>query len=151
MGIASLNPGNTLARVHFGLSFTGVTSNEQNLSALMEDFMAFGIVTISSATGATPPNALTAATDANPPLERWLYWATMRMRPVVMGNDHPDVMTWSADVEFDNADTRGQVKANVPAGDVLHLFLTWAPWSSTAWQTAGPVQGQAWASAVILT
>lgn len=146
-----LNPGQTLARVHFGMRFTGVTSNEQNYEALLNDFMAFGVCTQSSATGTTAPNAVTARGDANPPLERWLWWGTMSMRPLIMGQDHPDTMVWGTDLTFDHLDTKGQVRADVGAGHTLQVFLTWAPISSTAWSSAGPVSGQAWASMLALT
>lgn len=149
--MAVLNPGQTLARVHFGVRFTGVTSNEQNYIALLNDFMAFGVVTQSSATGPTAPNALTHGQDANPPLERWLYWATLQMRPIFMGNDHPDVMVWGAEATFNDSDSKGQVKANVSAGHTLQVFLSFAPWTTTAWEVAGPVAGQVWSSCLVLT
>jgi hypothetical protein len=149
MGITSLNPGQTLSRVHFGVRFQGVTSNEQNFQALAEDFLAVGLVTISSVTGSTPPNALTGRADANPPLERWLWWGTATMRPDVMGSEHPDVMAWSTGLEIENLQSKGQVKANVPAGQLLHVFVTWAPWTTAGWQVRGNVTGNAWASALV--
>jgi len=151
MGIVSLAPGESLVRVHFGIRFQGVTSNLQNMQALGEDFLAFGLVTISSVTGSTPPNALSAAGDANPPLERWLYWSTMQMKPRHIDGEVPGNMIWSTDDTALVADSRGQVKANVPAGQQLHVFLSWAPWFSGGWQTRGIVTGNAWASALVLT
>ena len=149
--MAVLNPGQTLARVHFGVRFTGVTSNETNYAGLLNDFMAFGVCTVSSASGTLAPNALTGATDANPPLERWLYWATMQMRPLTTGSDHPDVMVWGAEAGVDALDSKGQVRADVGAGHTLQVFLSFAPWTTTGWALAGPVQGQAWGSCLLLT
>lgn len=149
--MAILNPGQTLMRVHFGIRFTGVTTNEQNYAALLDDFLAFGVCTVSSATGGTAPDALTAATDHAPPLERWLYWGTLQMRPLVMGTDHPDVMVWGTEATFNDADSKSMVRANVGTGNTLQVFLTWSPWTTTAWHVGGPVQGQAWSSCLIST
>lgn len=148
--IASISPGDTLARVHFGWRATGVTSNEQESQALAEDFMAVGIVTQTSAHGSTPPNALTNANDANPPLERWLWWATTAMRPAIMGSLTPDIMCWSTDITTVIDDTKGMVKANVPAGQTLGLYLTWAPWTTAGWQVRGDVAMNWWFSALFL-
>lgn len=149
--IASLSPGQTLARVHFGARWFGVTSSEQSMQTLADDFMAVGVVSQTSAHGSTPPNALTGAIDAAPPLERWLWWATTQMRPITIGPEHPDISMWGTDVTSIIDDTKGQVKANVPAGQSLDVYISWAPWSSSIWKTRGNVTGQMWASALILT
>lgn len=149
--IAILNPGETLARVHFGFRFTGVTSNEQDMRALADDFLAFGVVTQNSATGPTPPNALTQALDQNPPLERWVWWGTTQMRPAVYGSEHPDVVIWCTDMTAIVGDTQGQVKANITAGQQVTAYLTWAPWTTTGWKVRGNVTGQMWASSLVLT
>lgn len=148
--IAILEPGQTLARVHFGARWTGISSNAEDFQTLADDFMAFGVCTQSSATGPTPPNALTQATDVNPPLERWTWWATSQLQPRTFGSEHPDVTMWCTDTTITNQSTKGQVKANVAAGQTLNVFLSWAPWVSTIWGSRGNVTGQMWASTLTL-
>lgn len=149
--LASAAPAQTIARVHFGIRFTGITSTEDDFNRLSEDFMAVGVVCQDSARGTTPPNALTGALDVNPPLERWLWWSTIAMRPVVMDTNSPGVMVWASDATVSLGDARTQVKANLPAGHTLDLYLSWAPWVTTAWGTSRVVQGSAWASTLTLT
>lgn len=149
LNIANLNPGETLARVVFGMRWMGVTSTLQDFTSLMADFMAAGIVTQSSATGPTPPNALTGALDANPPLERWLWWGTMSMQPRTFGASAVDVSMWSGGLDVTTADTSKQVKANVPAGQQLKAWISWAPWNGSLWTTRGNAVGQVWASSLI--
>lgn len=149
--LAQLAPGQTLARVHFGARWTGVTSNEQEMQTLADDFMALGIVSVTSAHSGAIPNALTAATDAAPPLERWLWWATTQMRPTILGSEHPDVTVWCTDVTVLSEGSQGMVKANIAAGQTLGIYLSWSPWTSTIWGARGNVTGQMWASSLTLT
>lgn len=151
MIICHIPSGSTLERCHFGIRWQGVTSTGQDFTILSEDFMAYGVVTQTSAHGATAPNALTALGNAAPPLERWLYWRTTTMQPSAFGQNHDDLWTWSTGETGLIADTHGEVKANVPAGQTLDVYLTWAPWVNTGWAVRGIVRGSAWSSALIST
>lgn len=148
--LAVLNPGQTIVRCHFGFRWSGFTSTEQDLSALMEDFMAAGIVTVASTSGSTAPNALTGADDQNPPLERWLWWGTTQLQPRTWDAMSPGVSTWSTDITQLIGDSQGQVKANVAAGQTLNVYASYAPWSSTHWAARGEVQGSLWSSCLTL-
>lgn len=147
--IAPMLPGWTLARVHFGFRIDAVTNSEQNVLQLFEDYMAFGVVTLSTANGSTAPNAFTFPGDSNPPLERWIWWGTTRMKVASSGQDHPDISIWHSDDTGLVVDTKAQVKANVPAGQNLQVFLTWAPTALANWSARGVVNIQCWASALI--
>lgn len=120
------------------------------MQALAQDFMGVGVVTQASTTGATAPNAISAADDANPPLERWLWWATTSMRPLTMGSEHPDIMMWGTDVTAVLDDTKGMAKANVLSPATLNVYLTWSPWTTAAWTARGDVAITCWASALLL-
>ncbi len=149
--LANLSPGQTVVRCHFGFRLTGITSTEQDAMKLSEDFMAVGIVTQRSSHGVTPPNALTGALDFAPPLERWIWWSTAQMRPITWDAQQPGVAVWGTDLTALIGDTQGQVKANIPGGETLYVFMTWAPWTTGIWDTRGQVQGSAWASTLIQT
>jgi hypothetical protein len=144
--VESIPNGHTLARVHFGYRWVGITSNDASYETLADDFLAVGVVTQNSSRGSTAPNALSQAQDVNAPLERWLHWATVGMRPRVMGSEHPDTMLWETDVSRETLDSKGQVIASVGAGNTLDVYISWAPWSTTAWATQGTARGQMWAS-----
>lgn len=144
--MASLPSAHTVERIHFGIRWQGITSNVNNFENLSQDFIAFGVVTQASFNGPTPPNALTHAEDVNPPMERWLWWGTAHMQPLVFGSAHPDITIWGTDATALVVDSQGRVKANVAAGQTLDVYITWAPWSTTEWADAGPLVGQYWYS-----
>jgi hypothetical protein len=148
--LASASPGQTIARVHFGVRWTGITASEDDFNRLAEDFMAVGVVSQDSGLGSTPPDALTGADDFAPPLQRWLWWGTLNMTPTVIDAQSPGVMVWTSSATVELGDGRTQVKANVAAGHTLDLYLSWRPWVTTAWGTGRVVQGSAWASTLTL-
>lgn len=150
MALGSIGPGQSEVRCHFGIRFLGITSTETDFNRLAEDFMAVGVVCQRSTRGGTAPSALTSADDVNPPLERWLWWATLPMRPLTFDDNIPGVCMWGTDATAVLGDTQSQVKANVSAGQTLDFYLTWAPWITTGWATHGTVQGSAWASTLFL-
>jgi hypothetical protein len=149
--IANIPSGQTLLRTHFGFTFTGASSTQQNMAALAEDFLVFSVVTQSSTRGSTPPNPRSSGADVNPPLERYLWWGTANMRPMTFGSLGQDITNWSTSAAYDNLSTKGEVLANVPSGDTLDLYLSWAPWATSAWQARGDVVGTAWAAALYST
>jgi hypothetical protein len=149
IGLLSLTPGFTLRRVRYGVSFVGSTSTLAPTSELANDFVAVGLVTISSVTGSLPPSPLTAPNDANPPLERWLWWETRRMRPRTWGAQLKDVVTWTDDGPVEPTDAKTAVAANVGAGNELHLFITWQSSVTDLWALYGNVSGQAWWSVLV--
>lgn len=151
MLITHVPAGKTLLRVHFGFRFGGVSSTLQSQAALAEDFMAIGVVTQLSTHGSTPPNALTAQNDAASPTERWIWWATASMHARTFGAQFSDSTNWSTSEVFENVSTKGQVLANTVSPNTLDVYLSWAPWVTSAWAARGQVFGSAWASALYTT
>lgn len=144
--IASVPAGETLFRCHFGFTFQGVSSTMQNQTALAEDYIAFGVVCQLSTVGSTPPNPETTPDDVNPPTGRWLWWGIANMRPMTFGGLYSDVTNWATSETFENLSTRGEAFANTTSPNTLDVYLSWSPWTTSAWAARGTVTGSCWSS-----
>jgi len=141
--MASIPSGNTLLRVRFGWGFAGTSAATASLVNIAGNVQIFGLVTLPSTDEATVPNPRTEPYDPDPPLSRWLWWEGRA--PVAHTlNATEDIVTWTDSRLQEPADGKGQVAGNVPAGDTLDLWATWAP--AAAWDASGTAYLWYWAS-----
>lgn len=139
--VAHIPSGNTLLRIRFGWGFVGTTSDTISLQSVMDNAQVFGLCTV--APGHTPPNARTASADVSPPLERWLWWES-RVPQVSSLSATAGVVTWQDSPQSEPDDAKGQVAANVPAGQNLDVYASWA--AAFAWDSSGVGNVWYWAS-----
>lgn len=119
--------GSTYLRYRFRWGFHMDTINEADMSLLASNLVSFGLVTTIGDGTETPPNAMLAPNDADPPTERWVYWETRAPR-LHQVSAESGVMVWHDSGSTEYTDSKGQVKAvSIPDGDTLNL---WASWSS---------------------
>lgn len=144
--VAHVPSGNTLLRVRFGWGFVGTTSDTIALSSVMDNAQVFGLCTVP--TGATVPNARTASGDVAPPLQRWIWWEA-RVPQVSALSATAGVVTWQDSPQSEPDDSKSQVAANVPAGNNLDVFASWA--AAFAWDSSGTANVWFWASVAYKT
>lgn len=140
--LASIPSGNTLLRIRFGWGFYGTSSNLAAITSIAQNIQVFGLVTVASTTGSVP-NPRTAPTDPDNPLSRWLWWEA-RAPVTATYSDAGGIISWQDSRLQEPADAKGQVAANVPSGDTLDLWASWAP--AAAWDASGAAYMWLWAS-----
>lgn len=133
--IASIPIGSTLRVGHFGWGFYGDTSTDTDLSAVSQNLQVMGLVTTVGNGSETAPNARTAAGNADPPTERWVYWEGRAPR-LVAYDSAGTLALWADSGGQEPVETHGQVSAkSVPGGDTLNLWASWA--AGSAWDATG--------------
>lgn len=142
--IASVPRASTLVRTHFAWGFNGNTRSSAAVYDVERNIQVMGIVTTVGTGTETPPNARTAAGDAAPPTQRWIYWEARA--PVVSAwPSGADVVLWRDSGPQAPVDTKGMVSAaTIPAGDTLNVWASWA--AAGAWESNGRVNLWYWAS-----
>lgn len=146
--VASIPQGNTLLRVRFGWGFYGTTSNTASITAIAQNIMVFGLVTLASTDEATIPNPRTNPTDPDPPLSRWLWWEG-RAPDISAYSDDGGLIAWRDSRLQEAADGKGMVAGNVGDGDTLDLWASWSP--ADVWDTSGSAYLWFWASVAYKT
>jgi hypothetical protein len=133
--IAAMSAGQTLVRCRFRWGFYADTSTMVDLTAVSTNIMSWGIVTTIGNGTETVPNARTAAGDASPPAQRWLYWETRA--PIIASFDQAGgVVTWRDSGATEETSTRGMVKAPAMApGDQLNIWFSYA--AAFSWDPSG--------------
>ncbi len=133
--IASVPQGDTLLRVHFGWGFYGDTSTSADLAAVSQNLQVMGLVTTVGTGTESVPNARTAAGNASPPTERWIYWEGRA--PRIAAYDATGMLAlWQDSGSQEPVQSRGMVSAkSIPAGDTLNLWASWA--AAGAWDASG--------------
>lgn len=136
--IASVPRGDSLLRIHFGWGFYGDTSSSTSLLNVAQNLQVMGIVTTVGNGTETVPNARTAAGNASPPTQRWVYWEGRA--PKIAGiDDGLSLAIWQDSGAQEPVQTEAQVSAaTIPAGDSLNVWASWAPGS--AWDATGTVE-----------
>jgi hypothetical protein len=125
-------------RVRFRWGVVGDTASIVDLTGTSANLISFGLVTTIGNGTETPPNARTAANDAAPPTERWIYLETRALEPVQVNPD-ADIVVWRDSGATELTDTKGQVLATgIPSGDTLNLWGSWA--APVSWDPSGQVQ-----------
>jgi hypothetical protein len=133
-------------RVHFRWGMAGDTNSVVDLTGTTANLISMGLVTTIGNGTETPPNARTAANDADPPTQRWLYLETRALRAHLVDPDN-DLVLWEDSGSTEFTDTKGQVLATgLPAGDTLNLWFSWA--APVSWDPSG--QAQIWCTWSIL-
>lgn len=133
--LGRLNLGQTYIRVHFRWGVYGDTTDRIDMQAVASNLITFGLVTTVGDGTETAPNARTAANDAAPPTQRWIYWETRQVQPVVVSPD-AGVITWRDTGSSEPTDTKGQVLfTGFAPGPTLNLWATWA--APFAWDPSG--------------
>ena len=72
--IVSVPRGQTLVRTHFAWGFNGNTRSSAAVYDVERNIQVMGVVTTVGNGTEAVPNARTAAGDAAPPTQRWVYW-----------------------------------------------------------------------------
>lgn len=125
----AIAPGNTYLRVHIRWGFYADTPINSDYDAISQNLVAFGLCTTIGNGSETPPNPLSESGDVSPPTQRWIYWEARA--PVVAAIDAAaGTVLWRDSGATEPSDTKGMVLAqNIPAGDTLNLFSSWASMS----------------------
>lgn len=144
--LGRLSLGQTYVRVHFRWGVYADTIDRIDMQQVAANLITFGLVTTVGDATEIAPNARTAANDAAPPTERWIYWETRQMNPVVVNPD-AGVITWRDSGSTEPTDTKGQVLfTGFAPGPTLNLWATWA--APEAWDGSGIAQ--VWFGASVL-
>jgi hypothetical protein len=147
--ICSVPQGSTLLRAHFGWGWSGVSAADVSYSVMAQNLQVMGLVTTVGDGSEVPPNARTAAGDADPPTERWLYWEA-RATELVAVDPTGTTAYWSNSLNQAPVDTKGMVSAKtIAADDDVNLWASWAP--SYGWDVSGSVNLWYWASVLYQT
>lgn len=142
--IVKVPRGSTLVRSHFAWGFNGNTRSTAAIYDVERNIQVMGLVTTVGTGTETVPNARTAAGDAAPPAERWIYWEARAPR-IVGWDSGGDVALWNDTGAQAPVDSKGMVSAStIPAGDTLNLWASWA--AAGAWESNGRVNLWFWAS-----
>jgi hypothetical protein len=125
--------GQTYVRQHIRWGFTADTSFETDLNFTAANVITFGLVTTVGNGSEIPPDPRTAAGDADPPTQRWIYWETRGIYMSAMSGSK-GVVAWRDTGSTEESQTKGQVLATgLPSGDTLNLFGVFSapyPWPS---------------------
>lgn len=148
--VASIPLGGTLLRARYGWRCLAATSTLYSAADIMDTQIAIGMLTGFPAGSYAVPNVLTSPGDVAPPTERYLWWETRGLRQRTWGAEFDDVVTYEDTGPVEATDTHSQVKASVPAGDQLGVYLAWCP-SRTDFPGAGYVCVSAWWSVLYST
>jgi hypothetical protein len=156
--IASLLPGNTLLRLHFGISLIAwvtpqALDNQFDLTVEVQQGCCVGIITTIGDTTEAVPFATAPVSDAARPTQRWLYWRTIypRWRDSMIFVGQTQALDYADLAE--ELDTHAQVVAPAMApGQTLNVWLRTnsiyaAPWTTTAGTDIG--RGAAWWGALV--
>lgn len=121
--LADIPLNDTLLRVHAGFSVIAQVPGVTGPSIMLGSHWAAGIYTRVT-TGGANRNALTQASDANPPLERWLWWENLVPHPAPVPNlalpDTPQV--WYLTPAFVPLDIKSKVASTTAVS--LHLAIS---------------------------
>ncbi|HEV2225140.1 MAG TPA: hypothetical protein VGR84_19260 [Candidatus Acidoferrales bacterium] len=142
--LLAVPPGQTVLRIRFAWGFSGYTSPLASYAAVAQNAQVLGLCSVVSS--ATPPNARTQSGDVAPPLQRWLWWEA-RVPRVSAYSNSGGVVTWENSRPQENVDVRSQVAANVPTGETLQIWASWAP--AYVWDSSGAAY--LWYTASVLT
>lgn len=144
--LGRLGLGQTYMRVRFRWGIYGDTTDRIDMQAVAANLMSFGLVTTVGDGTETPPNARTQSNDQSPPTQRWIYWETRQVQPVVVNPD-AGVITWRDTGSTEPTETRGQVLfTGFAPGPTLNLWASWA--APFAWDPSG--EAQVWFGASVL-
>ena len=144
--LGRLSLGQTYVRVHFRWGVYGDTTAVIDMQAVAGNLITMGLVTTIGDGTETAPNARTASGDASPPTQRWIYWETRQVQPVVISTES-GVITWRDTGSTEPTDTKGQVlSTGFAPGPTLNLWATWA--APFAWDASGIAQ--VWFAASVL-
>lgn len=89
----------------------------------------------------TPPRPITDASFSNGPMNRWLYWAVMPMK--LAWRDDQGIMYWEMSGGDQARQSKGQVLANLPAGQGLDCYVGIE--TSESWDPGGSLICGFWA------
>jgi hypothetical protein len=142
--VDSLGSGITIRRIRFRWGLFGTIPVPGDMGAMASNFATLGFVTTVGDGTEVPPNPQTSPEDADPPLERWLYWET-RAPIVTAVSGSAGVVAYRDSGSTEETSSKGQVLATgLPDGDSLNLWvsigaaydwdaggeaLLWAAWS----------------------
>jgi hypothetical protein len=133
--LGRLSLGQTYIRVHFRWGVYGDTTDRIDMQAIASNLITLGLVTTIGDGTEIAPNARSAANDADPPTQRWIYWETRQMHPTVVNPD-AGVITWRDTGSTEPTDTKGQVLAT--GFDPSLTLNLWASWAAPfAWDPSG--------------
>ena len=146
--LCAIPNGSTYNRIRWSWGFTGVTSDIVDVAAVAGNLLVAGLVTTFGNGTETPPNPVSASSDADPPTLRWLWWETRA--PVITAASHgAGIIGWRDSGSQEIPDVKSQVKATgVPGGDTLNLWFSYASAIGAGWDPSGSVQ--IWVSASCL-
>ena len=144
--LGRLANGSSYLRVRFRWGVYADCTDRMDIQSLASNIISFGLVTTVGDGTETPPNARTQSNDQSPPIERWIYWETRQLEPVVISAES-GVITWHDTGSTEPTDTKGQVLATGMGGeDTLNLWASWA--APTVWDPTGTTQ--LWLGASVL-
>lgn len=133
--IGAMSAGETLVRARFRWGFYGDTAFMTDLNAVSNNIRSWGIVTTIGNGTETVPNARTAANNASPPAQRWVYWETRA--PTISAVDVAgNYVAWRDSGSSEMTESRGQVKApNMSPGDQMNIWVSQA--AAFSWDPSG--------------
>jgi len=144
--LANIPSGYTYTRVHFRWGVYADSMISTNIEENALNIPAMGLVTTIGNGSESIPNARTAAFDADPPTQRWIYWESRAL--IVSAIDYyAGVITYRDSGSTEPTTTKGQVLATgLPSGDTLNLNASWA--GAYGWDAFGNIS--VWFAASIL-
>jgi hypothetical protein len=136
--LGRLNDGQTYVRAHLRWGVYGDTTDRIDVQGIAANLISFGLVTTLGDTTEPVPGARTDANDVAPPTQRWIYWETRQLVPIVI-SDQNGMIAWRDSGSTEPSDTKGQVLAVGAGGsDTLNLWASWqAPFP---WDPSGTAQ-----------
>jgi hypothetical protein len=144
--LCSIPSGSTYRRVRFSWGFVAATPTLVDIENITFAIITLGLVTTIGNGSETVPNAVTAAHDAAPPTQRWIWWES-RVPVVSAMSNAAGMIVWRDSGPQEPTDTRSQVLATgIPGGDSLNLWASWAA-GYDPWVTA---PAMVWVSASVL-
>lgn len=124
--LATIPPGYTYTRYHIRWGVYADTPLLTDLAGTALNIVTLGICTTIGNGTELPPDPRTAAFDADPPTQRWVYWETRGLVPTAI-SEVGNVVTWRDNGSTEPSDSKGQVLATgIPSGDTLNLWGVFA-------------------------
>lgn len=136
VGLIGANAGQSIVRVRFAWGFGGTTSTSVVVANIMAQPMVLGICTTIGNGSEAKPDPITAADDAAPPTQRWI-WHERRWPQVVAYDSSGSTIVWQSSQPQERADTKGQVLApgTMGSGNTLNCWVTFR--SANNWDASG--------------
>lgn len=144
--LGSINPGQTLHRIHFGWSVFGYAPSYEDPIPIANLGIYLGIITVDN--GGLPPSPYAGGADIARPVQRWLFMENRGLY-VTASAAEGNVLYWADSPRSAPDDTKGQVKVPSDYGNYVNI---WASWDCNE---TPPVSGfwtlQIWANCLIET